>query len=196
LSDRLADVEEQASMAAFEDFAREHARSLFGTAYLLCGDPDRAAELVQEALVAALSHWDRVNRASSPIAYVRRSLVNRFVDAHRGPRSRVIAMADIPETTPVRDIADAAVAHEAVRALLSILPARPRAVVVLKYLYDWPDHAIADAINSRVATVRSITRRTLAALRDAAGTDTDLDNAPAANVTGAKPPTVRRRTDD
>ena len=80
-------------------------------------------------------------------------------------------MADVPEMPFMRDSADAVVAREAVRALLARLPPRPRGVVVLKYLSDWPDTDIAKVIGVRVATVRSIARRALTSLRESALTE-------------------------
>jgi RNA polymerase sigma-70 factor (sigma-E family) len=188
--DRLVGVSGPERAASFEAFAREHGRSLFGTAYLLCEDAASAEELVQDALVASFEQWDRVARAQSPVAYVRRSLVNRFVSAHRGPRSRVVLMGEMPEHALVRDIADMAVSREAARALLATLSARPRAVLVLKYLYDWPDVAIATAIGCRQATVRSMTRRSLIALRHVASSD--IASAGAAQSDAS---IVRRSTD-
>lgn len=189
--DRLVGVEDRECLASFEAFAREHARSLFGTAYVLCHDVGSAEELVQDTLVASLAGWERVRRARSPVAYVRRSLVHRFVDTHRGPSGRTVPMIEVPERTPVRDIADQAVAREAVRALLATLSARPRAALVLKYLYDWPDEAVAEAIGCRVATVRSMTRRALRTLRES--TLYDVEGDPAAAEAARPDPIARRR---
>ncbi len=152
-------------------FVREHARSLFGTAYLLCGDAASAEDLVQDTLVATFERWRMIGGTTSPLGYVRRMLVNRFIDRTRGPRGRVTLVDAVPDRPTRGDIADDVMAKEAVRELLAALDERPRAAVVLKYLYDWPDDQIAAAIGCRPATVRSLTRRALLKLRASALSD-------------------------
>jgi RNA polymerase sigma-70 factor (sigma-E family) len=159
--------------APFEAFVREHARSLFGTALLLCGDAGTAEDLVQDALAKSFERWDVVAGARSPVAYVRRMLVHRFIDTRRGPRGRVMLFGEIPDTAIDVDLGDAAAAKHAVQQLLAVLDERPRAALVLKYLYDWPDDQIAVAIGCRKATVRSLTRRALLTLRDIALADSE-----------------------
>jgi RNA polymerase sigma-70 factor (sigma-E family) len=176
VSVRLVDVEgAEQDYPSFESFVRAHARSLFGTAYLLCGDVGSAEDLVQEALARSFDRWDVVAAARSPVGYVRRILVNRFIDTTRGPRGRVMVVGEVPDTAGGADLADAVVAKDAVRRLLATLEDRQRAVLVLKYLYDWPDDQIADAISCRIATVRSLSRRALLRLRSSiALTDAEI----------------------
>jgi RNA polymerase sigma factor (sigma-70 family) len=51
------------------------------------------------------------------------------------------------------------------RDALQLLPARQRTAVVLRYLCDLSDDDIADILDCRPATVRSLIHRGLAALR-------------------------------
>ena len=63
--------------------ATQRGPALVGYAYLLCGDLTRAHDLVQEALVRA---WARPGLARGPQAteaYVRRALLNVFLDERR-----------------------------------------------------------------------------------------------------------------
>src|SRR5580765_3705162 len=64
-------------------FVRAHATDLMRSAILLTGSRVRAEDLVQETICRLLPQWDRVVRADSSLAYVRRSLVNRFVSQGR-----------------------------------------------------------------------------------------------------------------
>ena len=154
-------------------FVERHTRSLFGTAYLLCGDAASAEDLVQDTLMAAFERWRKIRGTADPLGYVRRLLVNRFIDRTRGPRGRVTLVDAVPDRPSPGDVVDDMVAKEAVRDLLAGLDERPRAAVVLKYLYDWPDDQIAVAIGCRPATVRSMTRRALLKLRTIALTDAE-----------------------
>ena len=61
---------------------------MLGTAYLLTRDRQAAEELVQDTLVALYPQWAKVAEAQSPIAYVRRSLINRYLNQQRRPRHR------------------------------------------------------------------------------------------------------------
>ena len=53
---------------------------LFRTAYLLCGDPHRAEDIVQTALAKPYVAWPRASRANSVDAYVRRVIINSHLD--------------------------------------------------------------------------------------------------------------------
>ncbi len=64
---------------AFERFVREHTATLHRTAFLLTGNRYLAEELLQETLSRLYPKWQQVMDADAALAYVRRSLVNRFV---------------------------------------------------------------------------------------------------------------------
>jgi RNA polymerase sigma factor (sigma-70 family) len=59
-----------------------------------------------------------------------------------------------------------------VRQVLAALPERQRAAVVLRYFYDYSDQQIADALQCRIGTVRSLISRALAGLRAGSVSDT------------------------
>ncbi|HEX6524093.1 MAG TPA: SigE family RNA polymerase sigma factor [Streptosporangiaceae bacterium] len=153
--------------AAFAAFVRANSRSLYGTAYLLTGDQDAAEELVQDTLVRLHPKWVRVAAAESPLAYVRRALINGFVSQRRRAASRELPLWDPPDAADVADVADVAEAVSTRRTLVTLLaglPARQRAALVMRYLYDLPDTEIATALGCRVATVRSIVSRGITTL--------------------------------
>ena len=58
---------------------------LFRTAYLLCGDPHRAEDIVQTALAKLYVAWPRASRADSVDAYVRRVIINSHLDERPPP---------------------------------------------------------------------------------------------------------------
>lgn len=72
----------------------------------------------------------------------------------------------VPPSQTVDDEADAVVARHTVVAALSRLPARQRAVIVLRYLDDRSEAQTAAALGCAPGTVKSHTSRALAALRD------------------------------
>jgi DNA-directed RNA polymerase specialized sigma24 family protein len=72
----------------FVSFVRANTAALSRTAYLLTGNAVAAEELVQDTLVRLYPKWDRVSAADVPIAYVRRSLANVFLNEKRRPARR------------------------------------------------------------------------------------------------------------
>jgi RNA polymerase sigma-70 factor (sigma-E family) len=158
----------------FADFVRVHTAALLRTAYLLTGDANAAEELVQDTLVRLYPKWDRVQAAELPLAYVRRSVTNAFVNERRRPSSRDIRFEVVPERVDVRDATAAIADRDELWPLLQALPARQRAALVLRYFHDLSDDQIAAALECRAGTVRSLISRGLATMRQAA------DEAPAA----------------
>lgn len=151
---------------AFTSFVRQHTSALLGTAYLLTGDFAAAEELVQETLVHLYPKWDKVSAADAPLAYVRRSLINCFVNQRRRPASREYAMEAVPDHG-VPDLAAARLAdRDEIWTLMRDLPERQRAALVLRYFHDLPDEQIAGALSCRAGTVRSLISRGLAAMRE------------------------------
>jgi RNA polymerase sigma-70 factor (sigma-E family) len=154
----------------FEEFAVSALPALLRFGHALTGSPEEAEDLVQEALAKSLRRWRRVS-ADDPAAYVRKVMVNTHLTRWRrwGARVRV---GEVPELAA--DDAGLARSQEwdALRRALAQLPSRQRAVLVLRYLEDLPDLAIAELLGCQPATVRSQASRGLAALRPllAAGT--------------------------
>ena len=141
-----------------------HGAALLRTAYLLCGDDDRAQDLVQSALERAWRSWGRAQQADSPVAYVRRIVVREHLSWLRtraaaervGLPSYDAAGSDATADVDVRD---------AVWRLLAQLPRRQRTVLVLRLFEDLTDNEIAEALGCRPATVRAHAARALESLR-------------------------------
>jgi RNA polymerase sigma-70 factor (sigma-E family) len=155
---------------AFDAFARGRMRELLRFAYLLTGDPHKAADLVQDALERTLLSWDRVIRKDDPEAYVRRAILNRNVSVwRRVRRERLVAETpDIAYEPPDGRAFDADL-----WAALATLPPRQRAVLVLRFYEDLSEAGTAAALGCSVGTVKSQTFRALAKLRERATTDAE-----------------------
>jgi hypothetical protein len=67
----------------FEAHAAARQHHLFRTAYLLCGDRDRAQDLVQSTFVALLRSWKRARLADNPAAYAKKVLFRTFLSEQR-----------------------------------------------------------------------------------------------------------------
>ena len=150
----------------FADFVRANTPALTRTAYLLCGEKLAAEELVQDTLVRLYPKWQLVQAAEAPLAYVRRSLANQFVNHTRRPARREISVDVMPERPDTHDPAGQFDDREELWVMLDSLPARQRAALVLRYFHDLPDEEIGAALGCQLGTVRSLISRGLAALRD------------------------------
>jgi RNA polymerase sigma-70 factor (sigma-E family) len=133
------------------------------TAYLLCGDWHTADDLVSTALVKLLRHWRRVSTMDNIDAYARRTLLRAWLDERRRPWRREQPWAVLPDSasTPGHDVAD----RMALLTLLNELPARRRAVLVLRFFCDLSVEETAEALGCTAGTVKSQTARALDTLR-------------------------------
>ncbi|ACU69613.1 RNA polymerase, sigma-24 subunit, ECF subfamily [Catenulispora acidiphila DSM 44928] len=149
----------------FVEFVAARSAALFRTAVLIVGDRHAAEDLVQGALERAYRHWDRVAAMDAPEAYVRRILANLAADHHRRRGRGALPLMEhdgaAPDAYPDVD------EHDAVIRILSQLPPRMRAVLVLRYYDDLTEAQIAEALGISVGTVKSQAARALAKLREA-----------------------------
>lgn len=147
----------------FSDFVRAASPRLLTSAWMLCGDPHVAEELVQESLARVYTRWRRA-RDDNPTAYTRRVLVNLHTDRWRRRRREVLT-----DSVPERDHAPGPdrrvdLALDLVRALQE-LPTRERECVVLRHYLDLSEMDTAATLGVSLGTVKSSTSRGLVALR-------------------------------
>lgn len=150
----------------FEAWAVARAAKLHRTAYLLCGDWHAAQDLVQEALARTAVAWTRIQRLDNPDAYVRRILINQTRQRWRLRRTHELPTGRSLDAG-VDDGAAERAERDAVVAALRLLPARQRAVVVLRYFEQLSVEETAQALGCSDGTIKSQTSRALKTLRTA-----------------------------
>lgn len=149
----------------FDSYVSTQRRALMRFATILTSQTWLADDLVSDVLGKVYERWDRISALDEPHAYVRRMIVNEYLSFHRRLR-RTAPMADVLLDRAAPD--DGAAEHaerDAMMRRLMRLPRRQRAAVVLRYYVGLPDHEIADHLECRESTVRSLVFRGLAALR-------------------------------
>lgn len=161
----------------FTAYVTAGAGRLRRTAYLLCGDWHRAEDIVQTALVRLYASWSRIHDPTAVDAYTRQVIVRVFLDERRRSWRRELPTerlpdAAVPESHAVED-------RMVVVAALARVPARQRAVLVLRFWEDLPVTETARLLGCSEGTVKSQTSRGLAHLRAALARD------------GVVPPTLR-----
>ncbi len=153
---------------AYVAFASASMRDLRRTAYLLCGDWARADDAVQNALIKVYLRWRRLDKENSLWSYARRAVVNAVMDERRTLWLRGDTLVDeIPQTpqTIGGDETGTVDDRTLLRLALAALPARQRAVVVFRYVYDLDVADTAAALKLPLGTVTSSGARALLALR-------------------------------
>jgi RNA polymerase sigma-70 factor (sigma-E family) len=153
------------SQQEFVDYVSARMARLHRAAYLMCGDPHRADDLVQASLISLYARWRHAKQATNIDAYVHRIMVRRFVDDRRTRWARVILRDHLPDVastggTPFED-------HDSIVSALRRLPKGQRAVIVLRYFSDLSVEATAQALGCSVGNVKSQCARGLATLREA-----------------------------
>jgi RNA polymerase sigma-70 factor (sigma-E family) len=159
----------QARADEYAEFAAARAGHLYRSACLLtAGDTHLAEDLVQEALGRIYVRWSRISVVGNPAAYAQTVLVRVFLTHQRRRSSKERATDVLPEVaaagvdTPLRlTLLDA----------LARLPAKDRAVVVLRYWEDRSIEETAGVLNASAAAVRTRCTRALKQLRELLGED-------------------------
>ncbi|MDQ2811664.1 MAG: SigE family RNA polymerase sigma factor [Actinomycetota bacterium] len=137
---------------------------LLRVAYLLVQDWAGAEDLTQAALVKAWLAWPRLD--GDPEAYVRKIIVTTYVSwGRRRWRRSEAPTAQLPEQPGRGRDMEQVDDRDALWRALGRLPARQRAVVVLRFFEDLTEAQVAALLGCSVGTVKSQTSRALAKLR-------------------------------
>jgi RNA polymerase sigma-70 factor (ECF subfamily) len=186
----------------------QYRRELTGYCYRMLGSGFEAEDAVQETMVRAWRSFDTFEGRSAVRSWVYRIATNVCLDMLRGRQRRARPMEMGPSSpadphhlgpmlaentwvTPIPDArvlpdngdpADLADAKESIRlafvAALQHLPARQRAVLLLREVLRWQAREVAELLDTTVASVNSALQRaraTLASLDLTSGPTPDMD---------------------
>jgi RNA polymerase sigma-70 factor, ECF subfamily len=158
---RLVRDAQRGSVEALEAlFKREWPRA-YRAAYLVVHDAAVAEDIAQEAFLAAVRALDRFDRRRPFGPWMHRIAVNRAIDVSRARalRREVDAAAAAPEEAPP-DRPSMPFSDELLSALRRLGPEQ-RAIVALRYLFEYTPGEIARALELPRGTVNSRLRRAL-----------------------------------
>lgn len=133
----------------------EHRRRLVNLAAAITLDRSLAEEVVQEGF-AGLQR--RAGEVADPVAYLHRSVVNNAISVIRRRRTVAQYVSPVVAVTVNPEIDETWIA-------VTKLPARERAVVVLRFWFDWSEADIATSLDWPVGTVKSTLHRALKRLK-------------------------------
>ena len=189
-----------------ENELEAHRRALTGYCYRMIGSGAEAEDAVQETMVRAWKSADKLQERAALKAWLFRIANNVCLDMLQSAQRRAIPMemgpssthdtplgAQLVDSTYVRPIADAkvldaegdpaqlAAEKETLRlafvAALQHLPAKQRAVLILREVLRWQASEVAELLDTSVASVNSALQRARATIEAL-----DLDESGAATV--------------
>ncbi|MFB7946432.1 sigma-70 family RNA polymerase sigma factor [Kitasatospora phosalacinea] len=114
--------------------------------FLLTGDRSEAADLVQEALVRVFAGPRRSWRSAEAERYVRRTMLNRFLDLRRRKVRYDALVPRVAEGSVSADHSEQTADRLRLLGALDVLSPTQRACVVLRYYEDLSVAAVADRI--------------------------------------------------
>ena len=160
--------------------------------YRMLGSPFDAEDAVQDAFVRAWRNRNKFEGRSAMRSWLYRIATNVCLDVLKGKQRRERPMDIGPSCEPIeanlhvpaevtwlepiplsliapdRDPADVAVANESIRlafvAALQELPAKQRAVLILREVLDWQATEVAELLETSVQSVNSALQRARATL--------------------------------
>ncbi|MFF3510073.1 sigma-70 family RNA polymerase sigma factor [Streptomyces sp. NPDC002573] len=180
----------------------KHRTELTGYCYRMLGSSFEAEDAVQDTMVRAWRSYEKFEGRSSLRSWLYRIATNVCLDMLSAGNRRARPM-DLTESTPLAqaalsprpdstwlepmpdarvlpttgDPAEAAVAKESVRlafmAALQQLPAKQRAVLILREVLAWRASEVAELLDTSVASVNSALQRARATLAERAGEGAD-----------------------
>jgi len=167
---------------AFSELARLKIDELYRIAGFVTGDPDRAKDATQEALVAAWRDLSSLRDPDRFDAWMRRLLVNAcYREIRRDKRRRQFEVHIEPIDPPGQGLPDPAIGaadrDQIGRGIRQLDPVG-RALVVMVYHLDLPIAEAADSLGMPIGTVKSRLHRTLRSLRAALDADARAEYDP------------------
>jgi RNA polymerase sigma factor (sigma-70 family) len=147
----------------FSVFYEATYQAAFRTALGIVRDPALAADVTQEAYIAAYEHRDRFRGDAPGQAWLHRIVVNQALSAVRRQRPvvREVSVPNPGQPDDARAIAD----RLALFAALDELTPRQRAAVILRYYHDYDYATIGRILDTTSSNVGAMLSRALDRLK-------------------------------
>lgn len=147
-------------MDPFSRFFEAERSGAIRLAWLLTHDKAAAEDIAHDAFTAVFKRFDRLE---NPAAYLRRAVVNGVYERSRRREREQRRLTLVSATIPISVDGPSGGLIDAIASL----PLKQRTVVVLRYWNDLDDQEIAQIMEVRSGTVRSLRSRATAQLRKA-----------------------------
>lgn len=139
---------------AFASLVEKYKDSVFNVAYRMLGNPSEAEDVAQEAFVRAYTQLHTYKDSHRFSTWLLSIASHLSIDQLRRRRFLALPLENVPFLEWIADASvgpeEAALAVEAsdeMQGVLSVLPAKYRAVLILRYWHDLSYEEIADALH-------------------------------------------------
>jgi RNA polymerase sigma-70 factor (TIGR02960 family) len=169
-------------MTDFDQSVERHRRELHVHCYRMLGSFDEAEDAIQETFLRAWRARESLTDDAGRRAWLYKIATNVCLDALRKNKRQPAMVPDLPwlqpypdrlldEVAPSEQEPDAVVvARETIEltyiTLIQLLPARQRAVLILRDVLDWSANETAELLEMSVASANSALQRARATLRE------------------------------
>jgi len=153
---------------AFSEIFRRHKDRMWAVAVRTCGDPELAADAVQDAFLAAYRRFGSFRGESALSTWLHRVVVNACLDRLRRVRPSA-PLADDDDLPEQRDEHASTITRLDVRRALAALPEGQRLALVLVDMHGLPVAEAAAVLDVAEGTIKSRCARGRAALAHALG---------------------------
>ncbi|MEV0971573.1 RNA polymerase sigma factor SigM [Microtetraspora glauca] len=144
---------------AFSEIVKRHRDRMWAVALRTLGDPDEAADAVQDAFVSAYRKAESFRGEAAVTTWLHRIVVNACLDRMRRKSVRPVADDELIEAaerdTPMPDQAGEREISMDVSAALKVLPADQRAALVLVDMMGYSVEDAAGVLGVPAGTVKS-----------------------------------------
>ena len=151
--------------ADLDDLYVRHMPGAIRVAALITGDADLAQDIAQDAFLRSVGRFRHLRQPEAFEAYLRRAVVNACTSHFRRRKVEAVYLRGQARGAAPVDDPDHGRRDE-LRTALSVLPARQRAAVVLRYYADLSEQQTGEALGCSAAAVRSMVARAMETLRE------------------------------
>jgi RNA polymerase sigma-70 factor (ECF subfamily) len=151
---------------AFGEIMRRHRDRLWAVAVRTLGNPEDAADALQDALINAFRRAGSFRAESAVTTWLHRIVVNACIDRVRRSAARpsVVLVDDVDVASPGLDPGTQTALRLDVAAALATLPDEQRVPLVLVDMEGYPVSEVAEMLGCPVGTVKSRCARARARL--------------------------------
>jgi RNA polymerase sigma-70 factor (ECF subfamily) len=151
---------------AFADLVRQHQRMVYSVVWNFFRDRAMAEDIAQDVFLQLFQNLRTIESDSHLLFWLRRVAIRKCIDLHRWRLKRKpISLDDWIEEGETKEVRDV-FALGKMRTLVTALPVKFRAVVVLRYLEDQTPEEMAQTLDWPLNTVKSRLHRALKMLKD------------------------------
>ena len=153
--------------AGFADWVARHRPALLRAAVAITGDPHRAEDVLQGALLRVLPRWSSIRDGAAVDSYVRRTMLHQHISWCRQPSYRhESAHGEVPEPAGGGLGASSPAGPDGeLWPLVATLPPRQRSTVALRFYEGLSVAETAAVLGCSPGTVKSNSHPALARLR-------------------------------